>query len=162
MKINMIKFGCLMSTISIISVLSSAIPASSQQNEIVTPKYVYRLLDAHSACVSLYGGQSVGSMTITNALHSPNANTNDGNTCKISYVTTGQNNTGWNAVSKVGVNAVMVNSEVNAGVNGSQADNGNTEVQYEITIPKNLACQQQQGTSKGISYRGYIYCVHRR
>jgi hypothetical protein len=164
MKIKMIKFGCLMSTISVISILSSALPASSQQNEIVRGRYVFRLLDAHSACVSLFAGQTIGSMTITDAWHSPDANPNNRNTCKFSYVTTWQNNAGWNAGSKVGVNGVVANGEVNAGVNGSHSDNGNTEVQYGTTpIPRNRACQQQQGTSRVlVSRSGYIYCVHNR
>jgi hypothetical protein len=165
MKMKVIKFGCLISTISVISILSSVIPASSQQSEIVTTKYVYRLLDAHSACVALYAGQTIGAMTITDAWHSPDADPSNRNTCKFSYVTTWQNNAGWNAGTKVGVNAGVANGEVNGGVNGSHSDNGNTEVQYGTApINRNRACQQQQGTPKGVLSRSgkYIYCRHNR
>lgn len=155
-----------MSTISLISILSSAIPASSQQNEVVTQKHVFRLLDAHRACVSLFAGQTMGSMIINDAWHSPEADPNNPATCKFSYVTTWQNNAGWNAGGKVGVNGGVANGEVNAGVNGSHSDNGNTEVQYATASLKdyrNRACQQQQGTSRvRMTRRGYIYCVHNR
>ena len=149
-----------MSTISVISVLSSAIPALSQQTEIVGTKYIFRLLDAHSACVNLYAGQTIGARTITDAWHSPAADPNNLATCKYSYVTTWQNNAGWNAGGKAGWGV----GEVNGGVNASHSDNGNTEVQYDtIAIPRNRACQQQQGTSRvRITRKGYIYCVHNR
>jgi hypothetical protein len=165
MKMKVIKISYLMSTISAISILSSAIPASSQQSEIVTKNHVYRLLDAHSACVTLYAGQTIGAITITDAWHSPDADPSNRNTCKFSYVTTWQNNAGWNAGTKAGVNAGVANGEVNAGVNGSHSDNGNTEVQYGTRpIDKNRACLQQQGTPKAVLTRSgkYIYCRHNR
>jgi hypothetical protein len=145
-----------MSTIPVIIILISAIPASSQQNEIVRGKHVFRLLDAHSACVSLFAGQTIGAITITDAWHSPDADPNNRNTCKFSYVTTWQNNAGWNAGASGGV--------LSGQVNGSHSDNGNTEVQYGTRpIPRNRACQQQQGTPKAaMSRSGYIYCVHNR
>jgi hypothetical protein len=136
-------------------ILSPTISATAQPNEIVRGKYIYRLLDAQGACVALFAGQSLGAKQIIEAWHSPIQGNH--NRCKYQYITTWQNEAGWNAGGNAGV--------VNGGVNGSHSDNGNTSVREDvINIPRGRACSQQQGTPKAVISRsgGYIYCVHNR
>jgi hypothetical protein len=146
------KYKFLTLSISMI-ILSPTISATAQPNEIVRGKYIYRLLDAQGACVSLAGRQ-LGANQVIEAWHSPVPGNH--NRCKYQYITTWQNEVGWNAGGNAGI--------VNGGVNGSHSDNGNTSVKEDvINISRNYACSQQQGTPRAtISRSGYIYCIHNR
>ena len=138
----------------LVNLLALAIPATAQQAEVVLGNYIYRILDAQRACVDLYAGKEVGANTILEAWHSPIPGNH--NRCKFKYITTWQNNAGWNG----GLNGVFASG----GVNGSHSDNGNTDPKEgTVNIDRNRACNQQQGTPWSfIPRNGYIYCKHRR
>jgi hypothetical protein len=129
-----IKFSLLTSTISALSILAHGLPASAQQAEYTVPDYTYRILDTSRACQDLYMGRKSGTKSIESAWPS----TQDGpDVCRLA---------GFN--------------------NFYNPYTGNWEKTHVSTIavkiPRNRACQQQQGTSKTINISGYIYCVHNR
>jgi hypothetical protein len=127
--------------------------AKAQQSEIIRGNYVYRILDAHRACVDLYAGQTIGSYYIIEAWHSPVQGNH--NRCNAKAV----NTTSAQIGSEVGVSGGIVNGSVNGSI--SQNGNGSAKI-GTMTIPKNLACNKQQGTPHGFHYGMYIYCRHNR
>jgi hypothetical protein len=128
------KFSLLTSAISALSILAHGLPASAQQAEYTVPNYTYRILDTSRACQDLYMGRKSGTKSIESAWPS----TQDGpDMCRLA---------GFN--------------------NFHNPYTGNWEKTHVSTIavriPRKIACQQQQGTSKTVNISGYIYCVHNR
>jgi hypothetical protein len=138
---------------TILSLFLPVFSANAQQGEVVQGNYVYRILDAHRACVDLFAGQTIGSIYVMEAWHSPTQG--DHNRCKIKYVNTTFSQIG----SEVGVSGGIVNGSVN----GSTGQNSNSAPKIGSTpIFKNRACSQQQGTPHAFYANGYIYCRHNR
>ena len=128
------KLSLLTLIVSTIGTLGSAIPASAQQAEYTVSNYTYRILDTSRACQDLYMGRKYGTKSIDSAW--PSAQ--DGpDMCRLA---------GFN--------------------NFYNPYTGNWEKTQVSTIvariPRKIACQQQQDTSKTINISGYIYCVHNR
>jgi hypothetical protein len=139
---------------SLILATFTQLPVKAQQAEIVEGNYVYRVLDAHRACVDLFAGQTYGAYYIIEAWHSPQPGNH--NVCKAK----GTNTTSYQIGSEVGVSGGIVNGSVNGST--SQNTNGNVKI-GTISLPKNRACNQQQGTPHAYYDRsGYIYCRHNR
>lgn len=125
--------------------------ANAQQNEIVQGRYTYRILDGQRACVDLFAGQTIGSYYVIEAWHSPIQGNH--NRCKAKLVNTTFSQIG----SEVGVSGGVINGSVN----GSSGQNSNSGIKIgSMPIPKNRACNQQQGTPHAFYARGYIYCRH--
>jgi hypothetical protein len=128
------KLSLLKLIVPTIGILSYVIPASAQQAEYTVPNYTYRILDTSRACQDLYMGRKSGTKSIESAWPS----TQDGpDMCRLAGFNNFQNPYTGNW-EKTHVSTIVVR------------------------IPRNRACQQQQGTSKTVNISGYIYCVHNR
>jgi hypothetical protein len=128
------KFSLLKLIVPTIGILSCSIPASAQQAEYTVPNYTYRILDTSRACQDSFMGKKNGTKSIESAW--PSAQ--DGpDMCRLA----------------------VFNNVYNPYTGTSEKTHVSTIVRK---IPRTIACQQQQGTSKTANISGYIYCVHDR